>query len=455
MKPSATNASATRQLDLAFVRACFPAFARPLPAKTAFFENAGGSYVAATVLDKLLHFYRDNKVQPSMQSVGASEICTAAGKQMEHGRQTMAALLDVPMESITLGPSTTQNINTLAIACTTFVSSGSSSGHKNGKRMGSKTGSKIIVSEQDHEANIGAWERLCQRTGAELCLWEVDPKHGELSLHTFQQLLDSRVKIVCMTHSSNIVGMINPVEEVIDLCHKNGTRVILDGVSYAPHHWPNLAAIQPDAYCFSTYKTYATHLGVMYVAPQFAEMLDPQCHYFNRGIPEKRLDAAGPDHASIAALAGLGEYFAASYQHHFGLNSKRAVASSAENTSHEKTLHEKALAISKIMHQHEQQLCAPLLEAIQPLPLRVIGQNTMHNRNANIALVSERHTSKQLADALAQQDIAAGHGHFYAKRLLESVGVKDSEDGVLRISFSHYNTEPEVNRVIDGLRGVF
>ena len=407
-------------LDLKFVRSCFPAFAQELPARTAFFENAGGSYVAGAVLDALTHFYTANKVQP----YGASEICAAAGEQMDRGRQVTADLLGVPAETLTLGPSTTQNINTLAVACAAIVDAHA----------------KVIVSEQDHEANIGAWERLCRRTGAEFVLWEVDKQSGELSLSRFRELLDAQVKLVCVTHSSNIIGSVNPVEEVTALARKHGARVVIDGVSYAPHRWPDIAALQPDAYCFSAYKTYATHLGVLYTAPDFAESLDPQCHYFNRDFLQKRLDAAGPDHASIAALAGLGEYFSASYRHHFGESAAPP--------------HEKAQAVSALMHRHENQLCAPLLEALRSMPFRILGRADMRGREANIALFSEKHSSAELSAALAREHIAAGHGHFYAKRLLDSVGLRDSEDGVLRISFSHYNSAEEVERVIAALCGV-
>jgi len=323
-----------------------------------------------------------------------------------------------------LGPSTTQNLNTLAHACAGIVS----------------PGKRVIVSGQDHEANIGAWRRLCARVGAEAVMWPVAPQSGELSLDDLRALLDERAAVVCMTQSSNIIGTLNPVAEVVEMCRGYGARAIIDGVSAAPHQWPDIAAMQPDAYCFSAYKTYATHLGVMYVAADFAESLQPQCHYFNRGRVEKHFDAAGPDHASIAALAGLGEYFAASYRHHFG------------DRDATKTPAQQARAVSEIMHRHEVELCAPLLDALRELPLRIIGRARMDGREANIALLSERHTSAQLSAALAKRDIAAGHGHFYAKRLLESVGVRDSEDGVLRISFAHYNTAAEVARVIDALR---
>ena len=414
------SANLPNQLDVEFVRRCFPTFEEPLAARTAFFENAGGSYVAGAVLDRLIHFYRVNKVQP----YGASDILRQAGDHMDAGRQTMADLLGVESNTLTLGASTTQNFNTLAHAC---------------EKMLNKT-AQVIVTEQDHEANIGAWERLCQRTGATLKVWPVNPVSGELEIDTFKALLCPATKLVCLTHSSNIIGTINPVEEVIAVARPNGTRVIVDGVSFAPHRWPNIPELAPDAYCFSTYKTYATHLGVMYTSSEFAESLDPQCHYFNREYKQKRLDTAGPDHASIAALAGLGDYFDQSYKHHFG------------NT--DGSLHEKAQKISSLMHLHESELCAQLLEGLQSLPIKILGRSTTEGREANVALTSSKHSSRALSQALAKNDIAAGHGHFYALRLLEKTGITDTEDGVLRISFSHYNHSDDVARVVSTLSSI-
>lgn len=408
-----------RQLDLQFVRECFPAFQHPLPAKTAFFENAGGSYVAGTVLEKYMHFYQANKVQP----YGASQICHAAGEQMDAGRQTMADLLGVNKDTVTIGPSTTQNFNTLAIACQAIIGKNDS----------------VIVTQQDHEANIGAWERLCRRQEANLLHWTID-ETGELNIDRLEELLDESVKVICMTHSSNIVGTINPVEQVIAKARPRGIRVVVDGVSFAPHQWPNIPVQQPDAYCFSTYKTYATHLGIMYVEPDFAAQLAPQCHYFNLDYPEKRFDAAGPDHASIAALDGLGDYFTASYNYHIG--------------GSEPSLYQQTQAVSQLMHAHETEICANFLEGIEDLPVRIIGRTIMEGREANIAMTSDWLSSATMSQELAKHDIAAGNGNFYAIRLLESAGVKDTKDGVLRISFSHYNSQEDVDRTVDVLTSI-
>ncbi len=406
------------QLDLDFVRSCFPTFEEPLAAKTAFFENAGGSYVAGAVLDRLMHFYRVNKVQP----YGASEILSSAGNQMDAGRQGMADLLGIDTADLTLGASTTQNFNTLAFACEGFVTNHS----------------EVIVTDQDHEANIGAWERLCERTGATLKVWTINQDTAELELETLSSLLTSNTAIVCMTHSSNIIGTINPIEKVIELCRANGTRVAIDGVSFAPHSWPDIPTLKPDAYCFSTYKTYATHMGVMFTSEDFRSLLTPQCHYFNRGYANKLLDGAGPDHASIAALAGLGEYFNASHQHHFGNN--------------DLSLYEQAQQISALMHAHETDLCKRLLDGIADLPLHIVGRNHTEGREANIALTSSKLSSAEMSKYLATKDIAAGNGDFYALRLLEKAGIKDTDDGVLRVSFAHYNSTDDVDRVVDALK---
>ena len=414
------SSSALDKLDIDYVRSCFPTFTEELAAKTAFFENAGGSYVAGQVIDKLVHFYRVNKVQP----YGQADILRLAGEQMDAGREAMVNLLGMPNDTITLGPSTTQNINTLAHACRPLVDAKS----------------EIIVSEQDHEANIGAWERLCQRSGAMFRLWQVDAESGELDIAELERMLNPKVRIVAMTHSSNILGSMNPVEEVVDLCRQNGSRSVIDGVSFVPHQWPNLSIFQPDVYVFSTYKTYATHLGVMYTARDFAEELEAQCHYFNRDYPAKRLDAAGPDHASIAALAGLGDYFEQSHLHHFG---KRKVS-----------LKKKAGQVSAFMHKHESELCQLLLDGLSVLPLRVIGKTSNKWREANVALVSEKHTSATLSKALAEKDIAANSGDFYARRLLDKLDVTEKYGGVLRISIAHYNTSAEIERVLEVLEAI-
>ena len=405
-------------LDTDFVRRQFPAFAHPPAQHMVFMENAGGTYPAGAVCDHLMHFYQCNKVQP----YGANRLAGAAGEQMDAGRAAIASILNVPAETLTLGPSTTQNLNTLAHACADMLSPDDS----------------IVVSQQEHEANIGAWERLCKQTGAQLLWLPVEAQTGRLQLEQLESLLEQRPKLVCLTHSSNIIGEPQPIQAVARQCREHRARLIVDGVSYAAHGWPDINESGADGYCFSTYKTFATHLGVMYCTPDFLSELTPQCHYFNHHLPAKHLDGAGPDHASIAALAGLADYIDASHAHHFD---------GAADTS----LFDKAQALTVLQQAHEQTLCQTLLEGLSELPLRILGPQIRTERVANFALTSEQHTPEAMARALGEHDIAAGCGHFYAKRLLERIGIADTESGVLRLSFAHYNTEDEVRRAVEVL----
>ena len=104
------------------------------------------------------------------------------------------------------------------------------------------------------------------------------------------------------------------------------------------------------------------------------------------------------------------------------------------------------------MHAHETDLCKRLLDGISDLPIKIIGRNNTEGREANVALTSAKCSSAEMSQHLAKKHIACGNGHFYALRLLEKTGIKDTEDGVLRISFSHYNSTEDVDRVIDGLK---
>ena len=403
-------------LDLEFVRSCFPVFKEDLGSRTAFLENASGSYMVGHALERLMA-YSASRVQP----YGYSSILSRAGDQMDAGKQAMADTLGVDLDNLYFGPSTTQNINTLAVAAAALM----------------EPGSEIIVSQQEHEANVGAWDRLCQRTDASFKTWEVDPDTTDLSLERLEELLNPKVRLLCITHSSNILGTINPIAEIKNLCRKYGTRIIVDGVSFAPHNWPDLPQLGVDAYCFSTYKTFATHIGIMYVATDFVKELDPQCHYFLTDRQSKILDSAGPDHASIAALAGLGDYLSASHTHHFG--------------SSDLSLYEKTKQIYELMHAHEQRLCQKILDGIQGLPIRIIGRSTMQGREANLALLSEAFDSRQLSEMLATKDIAANYGNFYAPRLLDALDI-DLTTGILRISLSHYNSDEDIERLLVALK---
>ena len=404
-------------LDLDFVRAQFPAFAEPSLAGQAFFENAGGSYACGQVVDRLTRFYRARKVQP-YAPYPASQ---AGGAEMDEARDRLAALLGVAAEELHFGPSTSQNTYVLAQAFRSLLGAGDA----------------VVVTDQDHEASSGAWRRLADM-GVEVREWRVDPDTGMLDAAGLARLLDDRVRLVCFPHCSNVVGAINPVADWVALIHAAGALACVDGVAYAPHGLPDVGALGADVYLFSSYKTYGPHQGVMVVRSALAERLPNQGHWFNAGVASKRLTPAGPDHAQIAACAGIADYVDALHDRHFNEPADPV---------------ERATRVARLQRDHETRLLAPLLDWLGTRDdLRLIGPAEAAARAPTVALAHAR-PGAEIAASLAPHGIMAGGGHFYAVRLLEAVGVPP-DHGVLRLSFVHYTAPEEVDRLVRALDAV-
>jgi cysteine desulfurase family protein (TIGR01976 family) len=397
-------------LDMNFVRAQFPAFSEPSLQGQAFFENAGGSYTCTQVIDRLTRFYRSRKVQP----YGPYDASRFGGEEMDEARTRLAALLGVETDELSFGPSTTQNTYVLAQAFRQFM----------------QPGEAIVVTNQDHEANTGPWRRLADE-GIEIREWPIDPETGHLDIKDLENLLDEKVRLVCFPHCSNVVGEINPVLEITALCHAAGAFVCVDGVSYAPHGFPDVGGMGPDIYLFSSYKTYGPHQGIMVMRRALGQMLPNQAHYFNADTLYKRFTPAGPDHAQVAACAGMADYMDALGAHH-GVSA---------NGAHD------------LMRDHEVRLLQPLLDAVKDRnSVRLIGPEQATSRAPTVALALNR-PGGEVAAEMAKRGIMCGGGDFYAVRALEAMGV-DMRNGVLRLSFVHYTTEAEVTEVIEALEAV-
>ena len=406
-------------LDLDFVRAQFPAFASPALTGQAFFENAGGSYTAKPVIDRLTRFYHDRKVQP-YAPYAASQ---AGGAEMDEARTRLAALMGVAREELSFGPSTSANTFVLAQAVRVWLRG------SNGA---------IVVTDQDHEANSGVWRRLADE-GIEVREWKIDPETGHLDPAALALLLeDGRVKLVCFPHCSNVVAEINPVAEICAMARAAGAYTCVDGVSYAPHGLPDVAGLGADVYLFSTYKTYGPHQGIMVIRAGIGAELPNQAHYFNGDTLYKRFTPAGPDHAQIAASAGMADYIDALYAHHFKAEAP-AVA--------------KGAAVHDLMRDHEVRLLQPLLDYLAARnDLRLIGPRDAGQRAPTVAVALDC-AAEPVAGALADHGIMAGGGDFYAVRPLTAMGV-DLERGVLRMSFVHYTSADEVTKLIGALDAV-
>ena len=399
--------------DIAWVRTQFPAFSQGHLADKGFFENAGGSYPCAQVVDRLHRFYTARKVQP-YAPYAVSEL---AGAEMDEARARLAAMLGVAGDEVSFGPSTTANTYVLA----------------NAVRRWLQPGQAIVVTDQDHEANSGPWRRLAEE-GHAVREWRIDPMTGSLNPDDLRALLaDGRVRLVCFPHCSNVVAAINDVAAITAIAHRAGARVCVDGVSYAPHGFPDVGALGCDIYLFSAYKTYGPHQGIMVIRAGFGAELPNQGHWFNGDTLYKRFTPAGPDHAQIAACAGMADYIDALSARHGG-----PAGAGAARLAHD------------LMRAQEVALTQPLLDYLSDRnDLRLLGPAQAAARAPTVAVDLGR-AAEPVARALAAYDINAGGGNFYAVRPLQAMGI-DPDLGVLRLSFVHYTSRSEVDRLIAAL----
>jgi len=295
-----------------------------------------------------------------------------------------------------------------------------------------RPGQSIIVTNQDHEANSGPWRRLSEE-GITIREWAVDPATGSLNSDDLARLLGDKVALVCFPHCSNVVAEINDVAAITAMAHAAGARVCVDGVSYAPHGFPDVGKLGCDAYVFSAYKTFGPHQGIMVIREDWGFSLPNQGHHFNAETLYKRFTPAGPDHAQVAASAGMADYFDAMSLHHGG-----TAGASAARFSHD------------LMRTREVMLLQPLLDYLaNKNSVRLIGPRDAALRAPTVA-VELSGPAIDAATALAPFGIMAGGGNFYAQRPLAAMGI-DTEKGVLRLSFVHYTAKADIDKLIAAL----
>jgi len=406
------------KLDIEFVRAQFnqlhddPDFV--------FASNAGGSYVSNQVNRVFEHYNHHTRVQPYSHYASSA----LAGEAMDRAQQGWAQALNIDLSELTIGPSTSMNTYVMAQAIGELW----------------KPGDEIIVTNQDHEANSGVWRRKAHEKGVTIRQWEVDPDSGLLHVESLLPLLGDNTRWVFFTHCSNIVGSINPVAEITRTIKAgSNARVFIDAVAYAPHHISDLKALGVDGYAFSLYKVFGPHQSLLYVNADIYGDLTSQAHYFNSGDPAKDFNPAGPQHAQVAACAGVLDYFDDLHEHHFGVSEKSRNAQLQD--------------IHELILQHENELAAPILDYLQHHPgLRVIGKTHIgdNDRAPTIAFKPQGQSSQALTHKLQDAGIGTENGNFYAHRLIGDLGI-DTDDGVLRLSLVHYSNQQDVTRILAAL----
>jgi cysteine desulfurase family protein (TIGR01976 family) len=398
-------------LDLARIRSEFPALA----GDSVFLDNSGGSQVLRRVADRVHEYLLTSSVQ-----LGASyAVSELASQRVLEARRAVAQLINAEHdEEVVIGAATTalMFLVTQALA------------------PGIRPGDEIVVTDSDHEANIGCWLRLQER-GAVIRFWRVDPDSAELRLGDLEPLLGPRTRWVAMTHASNILGTINPVEEVARRVHAAGGRLCVDGVAYAPHRLVDVRASGADLYVFSFYKVFGPHQAVLWGRRELLLSLPGLNHHFigPENIPYK-LQPGNVNYELSWGLIGIGEY----------------LADTGASLGAAGSVRERMQAAFDAFERHEDALAAQLLAYLATRRcVRVVGLPGVapRRRVPTISFTVEGRAPEAIVRHVDRAGIGIRHGDFYAVRLIDALGLRPS-GGVVRVSIAHYNTGAELDRLI-------
>jgi len=408
-----------RALDLAFVRDQFPAFAETSLKDWAFFENAGGSYACGPVVERLNRFYRETKVQP----YGPFPASRRAGEEMDEARARLAGYLNVATDEVHFGPSTSQNSYVLAQAFRALL----------------LPGDEIIVTNQDHEANNGAWRKLAA-DGIVVREWRMSTVSDDLEIADLEALLSPRTRLVCVTHCSNIVGLVHDVKAIAALVHAAGALICVDGVAFAPHRRVDVKDLDVDFYLYSTYKVFGPHLGVLYGRRALLQQLANQSHYFlDEDDFQRRLCPGGLNYELTAGAAGIGAYLDRVHEHHYpGANVDR---------------HQRLDRVFELFVAHEQALIGRVQDYLATKPgMRLIGGGAAgpRERVGVFAFTVDGRDSRDVVARLQAQRIGVHADDFYAARCIDALGARP-QGGVVRLSMVHYSSSEDLDRVLEGL----
>ncbi len=410
-------------LDINFVREQFPSFNHPETGKWIFMENAGGTYVPQPVIDRLNQFMIESKVQP----YGQYHMSRVATEAIEQSSVKMAEMINADHDEVVIGHCTTMNFTMLAKSLQSWF----------------QPGDEVIVTNQEHEANSTPWRRL-EEGGVKVLEWKMNPETSELEINDLEKLLTNKTKLVCVNHSSNIVGSVNDIQNIAKMVHDIGGLILVDGVSYAPHHAVDVKALAIDFYGLSLYKVFGPHLGLLFVKKDHHHLLSNESLEFQPQQYEKMttpgapnyvriaLNPGGVNHEEGACLAGINDYLDLLYYHHFDKKADQFY---------------RVQKVFGLIEAHESNMAKIFLNYVQSnSKIKLIGKtlpDTNKRQPTFSFTISSERPNKELVGELTKRKIAIQSGCFYAWRCVKALGI-DTETGVIRVSLVHYNTEDEV-----------
>jgi len=417
-------------LDLDLVRSRFPS----LDSEWVFFDNGGGSQILASVLGRM----NDYLIRWNVQLGASYAPSREAAARLAEAHEGVATLMNAAdPDEIVMGPSSTALLATLANSI--------------GETLG--PGDEIIVTTGDHEANVSPWLRL-ESKGVVLRFWNVEAATGELRLEDLDALLGDRTRLVAVTHTSNILGTINPVREIADRVHARGALLVVDGVGFAPHRAVDVQALGADFYAFSFYKVFGPHHAVLWGRKELLVGLPGQSLGFisEDDVPYK-FQPGNVNYELSYATLGLLDHLTMLGG---GGEAQYPVTGGSRATRQRLPARAAVEAAFEEIAIHEESLARRLLDFLAGRPgVRIIGSPS-HERSIRvpiISFVSDRRRSSDVVRHVDHSRIGIRFGHFYSRRLIEAIELPE-DDGVVRVSMVHYNTVEEVDRLTESLSAI-
>jgi cysteine desulfurase family protein (TIGR01976 family) len=404
-------------MDIEALRRQFPALAIEHVGRPAvFLDGPGGTQVPLRVIDAVRDYYRSanaNEGGPFATSVRSDAIVAAA-------RHAVADLYGAASpHEIKFG----YNMTTLTFHLSRSIVATCA------------PGDEIVVTALDHEANVSPWLAAAKDHGLTVKTVDFRPDDCTLDLDDLDAKLGPKTRLVAVGYASNAVGTVNPIAHIAARAHAVGAWLYVDAVHYAPHFTIDVAASGADFLVSSAYKWFGPHLGALWARGELLEALPkykvrPAHDDFETGTP------------ALELIAGTGA--AVDYLESIGRRSEDAAPRRAA-----------LVASLSLIRQHELELLDRLLGGLSAMPgVRVWGvtqpERFAAERAPTVSITLARLGAADAAARLAQRGIFAWHGDFYARNLVERLGLAGA-GGLLRLGIVHYNTAGEIDRTLEAI----
>lgn len=403
------------------LRAQFPSVAHA--GDFVFFDNAAGAQIPQVALDAVNRHLLEHNAQRG----GRFRHSIAVDEAVDRGRASIAAFVNARRpEEVALGMNATSFIRTISLAI--------------GQSLQARN--EIIVTDLDHEANIGTWLALAP-FGAKFAWWKMR-SDGNLHLEDLTPLLSPRTRLVACTLASNAIGTIIDVRKVADAAHAAGAEIFVDAVHFGPHGIIDVQAFDCDYLVCSGYKIFAPHMGFLWGRFELLKSLPTFREDFILDEPPFKIEAGTFVYENVAGMdAAIG--YLASVGAQLGDNSTRchkpAPAAGAS------ALHSHLRTAMTAIRSYEQELSIELLRVLNDCGAKVYGIDTaqVSQRVPTVCFNLPNVAPAAVSQALATANIGIRDGHLYTPRLMQAFGLNVAT-GAVRVSLVHYNTVAEIHR---------